>query len=109
MSLKGFGKVHLVDLVVDPENYKGSPHIYNHIKRGHWSVCKKGHQPNKITSNVDKVTCHACLATLGPIPLHKVIEQAEWKLEKFIAQRTEAALFGFKLYCEKRNKRERTQ
>ena len=96
------GKVHLADMTANTETYKGSPHIVKAIEEHRFSVCKT--IPTKITQNVNEVTCHACLAKLGPIPLERIVEQAYHNTHKFINNKTLSALNGFKRFCNRKEK-----
>lgn len=55
------GKTHMRDDSLDPDKYKGSPHVFSAINEGLFSLC--GHIPDKekITIDENKVTCMDCL------------------------------------------------
>ncbi len=57
-------KVHLRDRKTKQEKYENSPHIYNAIKEGRWTVCKIIVGNDFITDDKDKITCNGECKTI---------------------------------------------
>lgn len=96
------GKVHLANTDAKASEYVNSPHIFGAILEYRWSAC--GQIPRHITIDSAKVTCMACLKTLGQVPYDKVVRQAEWKVKNFIENKAAAASRGFARFCRAQEK-----